>query len=239
MSRYKTYSINTKRAFKDGGRQAPAISKKEFIDRLTDFVEQYKEDYDDTSGAVWGTALKIIRRMYTDKKSENWIKKDFKGIKFNWENYDIVGDVRTTKGIPYQLFNAHGDWEIPVYFMIYYDGKKIRVYVPTVGNTWRQDLKQALGNVYKAQRDIKSDDEYVYEELLKDKLIDKQDNVSGGIAEHIVADKDLMIKDFSNRLEVKKKSTNERFNSETERLRRAILEDVCKYFQKKINESLD
>jgi hypothetical protein len=239
MSRYKTYSINTKRAFKDGGRQAPAISEKEFLDKLAVFVEQYKEDYDDTSGAVWGTALKIIRRMYTDKKSENWIKKDFKGIKFDWENYDIVGDVRTTKGIPYQLFNAHGDWEIPVYFMIYYDGKKIRVYVPTVGNTWRQDLKQALGNVYKAQRDIKSDDEYVYEELLKDKLIDKQDNVPGGIAEHIVADKDLMIKDFSNRLEVKKKSTNEKFDSETERLRRAILEDVCKYFQKKINESLD
>ena len=239
MSRYKTYSINTKRAFKDGGRQAPAISEKEFLGKLTDFVEQYKEDYDDTSGAVWGTALKIIRRMYTDKKSENWIKKDFKGIKFDWENYDIVGDVRTTKGIPYQLFNAHGDWEIPVYFMVYYDGKKIRVYVPTVGNTWRQDLKQALGNVYKAQRDIKSDDEYVYEELLKDKLIDKQDNVPGGIAEHIVADKDLMIKDFSNRLEVKKKSTNERFDSETERLRRAILEDVCKYFQKKIDESLD
>jgi uncharacterized protein YaaW (UPF0174 family) len=48
-----------------------------------------------------------------------------------------------------------------------------------------------------------------------------------------------MIKDFSNRLEVKKKSTNEKFDSETERLRRAILEDVCKYFQKKINESLD
>ena len=239
MSRYKTYSINTKRAFKDGGRQAPAISEKEFLDKLADFVEQYKEDYDDTSGAVWGTALKIIRRMYTDKKSENWIKKDFKGIKFDWENYDIVGDVRTTKGIPYQLFNAHGDWEIPVYFMVYYDGKKIRVYVPTVGNTWRQDLKQALGNVYKAQRDIKSDDEYVYEELLKDKLIDKQDNVPGGIAEHIVADKNLMIKDFSNRLEVKKKSTNEKFDSETERLRRAILEDVCKYFQKKIDESLD
>ena len=239
MSRYKTYSINTKRALKDGGRQALAISEKEFLDRLTDFVEQYKEDYDDTSGAVWGTALKIIHRMYTDKKSENWIKKDFKGIKFDWENYDIVGDVRTTKGIPYQLFNAHGDWEIPVYFMVYYDGKKIRVYVPTVGNTWRQDLKQALGNVYKAQKDIKSDDEYVYDELLKDKLIDKQDKVPGGIAEHIVADKDLMIKDFSNRLEVKKKSTNERFDSETERLRRAILEDVCKYFQKKINESLD
>ena len=238
MSKQKTYSINTKRAFKDGGRQAPAISEKEYLDKLTDFVEQYKEEYDDTSGSVWGPALKIIRRMYMDKKSENWIKKDFKGIHFNWENYDIVGDVRTTKGIPYQLFNAHGDWEIPVYFMVYYDGKRIRVYVPTVGNTWRQDLKQALGNVYKAQRGIKTDDEYVYDELLKDKLIDKQENIPGGISEYIVADKDLMIKDFSNRLEVKKKSTNERFDSETERLRRAILEDVCKYFQEKIDESI-
>ena len=239
MSKQKTYSINTKRAFKDGGRQAPAISEKEYLDKLTDFVAQYKEDYDDTSGAIWGAALKIIRRMYMDKKSENWIKKDFKGIHFDWENYDIVGDVRTTKGVPYQLFYAGGDWEIPVYFMVYYDGKKIRVYVPTVGNTWRQDLKQALGNVRKAQRGIKTDNEYVYDELIKDKLIDKTDYGPGRIAEYIVAKKDLMIKDFSNRLEVKKKSTNEKFDSETERLRRDILEDVCKYFQKKINESLD
>ena len=238
MSKQKTYSINTKRAFKDGGRQAPAISEKEYLDKLTDFVEQYKEEYDDTSGAIWGPALKIIRRMYTDKKSENWIKKDFKGIHFDWENYDIVGDVRTAKGIPYQLFYAGGDWEIPVYFMVYYDGKRIRVYVPTVGNTWRQDLKQALGNVRKAQRGIKTDNEYVYDELIKDKLIDKTDYGPGRIAECIVAKKDLMIKDFSNRLEVKKKSTNERLDSETERLRRAILEDVCKYFKKKINESL-
>lgn len=236
---HKTHSINTKRAFKDGGRRAPAISEKEYLDKLTDFVEQYKEEYDDTSGAIWGPALKIIRRMYTDKKSENWIKKDFKGIHFDWENYDIVGDVRTTKGVPYQLFYAGGDWEIPVYFMVYYDGKRIRVYVPTVGNTWRQDLKQALGNAYKAQRGIKTDDEYVYDELIKDKLIDKTDYDPGRISEYIVANKDLMIKDFSNRLEVKKKSTNERFDSETERLRRDILEDVCKYFQKKINESLD
>ena len=66
---HETYSINTKRAFKDGGRQAPVISKKEYLDKLTDFVEQYKEDYDDTSGAVWGPALEIIRRMYMDKKS--------------------------------------------------------------------------------------------------------------------------------------------------------------------------
>ena len=239
MSKQKTYSINTKRAFKDGGRQAPAISEKEYLDKLTDFVEQYKEDYDDTSGSVWVPALKIICRMYMDKKSQNWIKKDFKGIHFDWENYDIVGDVRTTKGVPYQLFYAGGDWEIPVYFMVYYDGKRIRVYVPTVGNTWRQDLKQALGNVRKAQRGIKTDNEYVYDELIKDKLINKTDYGPGRIAEDIVAKKDLMIKDFSNRLEVKKKSTNEMFNSEIERLRRDILEDVCKYFQKKINESLD
>ena len=31
MSKQKTYSINTKRAFKDGGRQAPVISKKEYL----------------------------------------------------------------------------------------------------------------------------------------------------------------------------------------------------------------
>jgi hypothetical protein len=41
---------------------------------------------------------------------------------------------------------AGGDWEHPVFFLIYWDGKKLRGYVPTDGNPWNSITKQAYGN---------------------------------------------------------------------------------------------
>lgn len=42
--------------------------------------------------------------------------------------------------------NAGGDWEEPVFFIVYYDGKKFRGYVPLVGNTFNSMNMCALGN---------------------------------------------------------------------------------------------
>ena len=39
-----------------------------------------------------------------------------------------------------------GDWEIPVLFFIYWDGKKFRGYIPTKGNTFNRKEKRSLGN---------------------------------------------------------------------------------------------
>ncbi|MDB5036981.1 MAG: hypothetical protein JWQ35_509 [Bacteriovoracaceae bacterium] len=41
---------------------------------------------------------------------------------------------------------AGGDWENPVFFIIYWDGKALRGYIPTKGNLWNTDTKQAYGN---------------------------------------------------------------------------------------------
>jgi hypothetical protein len=41
---------------------------------------------------------------------------------------------------------AGGDWESPVFWICYWDGKKVRAYVPTEGNPWNTDTKQAYGN---------------------------------------------------------------------------------------------
>lgn len=43
-------------------------------------------------------------------------------------------------------FMAGGDWEVPVHFIIYWDGKKLRGYIPTDGNPWNTDTKEAYGN---------------------------------------------------------------------------------------------
>lgn len=41
---------------------------------------------------------------------------------------------------------AGGDWEAPVYFCLYWDGKKVRAYVPTEGNPYNRKTKKAWGN---------------------------------------------------------------------------------------------
>jgi len=41
---------------------------------------------------------------------------------------------------------AGGDWEVPITFIVYWDGKKLRGYIPTEGNPWNTDTKEAYGN---------------------------------------------------------------------------------------------
>lgn len=40
---------------------------------------------------------------------------------------------------------AGGDWEYPVHFAIYYDGKSLRGYVPRYCNSYNLKTKQAFG----------------------------------------------------------------------------------------------
>jgi hypothetical protein len=55
--------------------------------------------------------------------------------------YNTLGN-----GLSYLGVNAGGDWETPVFFMLYWDGKSIRGYVPKDGNTWNTHSKEAFGN---------------------------------------------------------------------------------------------
>lgn len=78
------------------------------------------------------------------------LDKDLK-VEFDLENTDAEGDMcgyKTLKdtGMTYLGVTAGGDWEHPVFFVVYWDGKKIRGYVPTNGNPWNTTTKQAYGN---------------------------------------------------------------------------------------------
>ena len=90
------------------------------------------------------------------------IEKDISKVEFDFENYehtegcgyfgckDITGFHVTSHGLPYWGWTAGGDWEIPVFFIIYWDGKNLRGYIPRKGNAWNTDTKQAYGNDEKA-----------------------------------------------------------------------------------------
>lgn len=51
---------------------------------------------------------------------------------------------------------AGGDWEFPVFFLIFLeeDGKTLRAYIPKEGNIWNYDSKEAFGNNEDSDRDF-------------------------------------------------------------------------------------
>jgi hypothetical protein len=83
------------------------------------------------------------------------IEKDLK-VKFDCENVETSGwkdeqkkvlDYQTLpNGLTFFGLCCGGDWEMPVVWIIYWDGKKLRAYVPTKGNPWNHTTHQAFGN---------------------------------------------------------------------------------------------
>lgn len=86
------------------------------------------------------------------------VKPDLK-VHFDLENYEykessspavygpkgLMG-IKTINGLTFCGCIAGGDWESPVFFIVYLDGKKLRAYVPKEGNPWNTTTKSAYGN---------------------------------------------------------------------------------------------
>jgi hypothetical protein len=84
------------------------------------------------------------------------IVKDLK-VEFDTENFEqwrayqketnnVMGIHTLPNNLTFWGMCGGGDWEHPVHFIIYWSGKELRAYVPTEGNLWNTDTKQAYGN---------------------------------------------------------------------------------------------
>lgn len=96
---------------------------------------------------------------------ENCFKSDQK-IMFDYENVEEEDSGTLSCGVPWILYYAGGDWENPVYFFLYPDGKtgNPRMYIPTRGNVFHKGLKVAFGSLEEKMYPA-SDDEIEKEEL--------------------------------------------------------------------------
>lgn len=117
-----------------------------FFDKIKELIEP---DDDDKSMADVIDANEVLSA-------------DLSKVKFDWENYEYentygsVDDFWPFMGIQrwyvdggYLNFlgcTAGGDWETPIFFIIYYDGEKLRGYIPKDGNPWNRTTKRAYGN---------------------------------------------------------------------------------------------
>jgi len=92
---------------------------------------------------------------------------DIAKVQFDGENWDddsthglfaeVLGTRTLPNGLTYHGVSAGGDWEFPVFFILYFDGKNIRGYVPKDGNTWNYKTKSAFGN----EDDDGDEDDYI------------------------------------------------------------------------------
>jgi hypothetical protein len=74
---------------------------------------------------------------------------DLENVAYTADDFGPVGLVgyhREANGFTYCGFAAGGDWEHPVFFLVYWDGRRLRGYVPTDGNPWNTTTKKAYGN---------------------------------------------------------------------------------------------
>lgn len=90
------------------------------------------------------------------------IEKDLSKINFDLENCSVgnadpeyddggyceypVGYEVLSNGLPVLFVNAGGDWECPICFCLYYDGKYVRAYIPKNGNLYNKKEKCAYGS---------------------------------------------------------------------------------------------
>ena len=131
------------------------ISEKDLIDKILNAWVKHEDynifDKDDFGKLSYRTPFNELTPTITKD-----IKVSFGTDNVNFEDrldspYESVKDdflgVKTLdNGMTYFGIQSASDEEIFLYFIIYWDGKKLRGYVPKDGNTWNTKTNQAYGS---------------------------------------------------------------------------------------------
>lgn len=136
--------------------------------------------------------------------------KDLQKVAFDTENLDIgddefgdsdfVGFHTLPNGLEYLGFCAGGDGEIPLYGIIYHDGKKLRGYIPECGNTYDTDYGTAFNSEFASNKSVPEEvNEYPVTTFMRKRGCEPAD----GEDEELLPDVELMIKDIMSRIVIK------------------------------------
>lgn len=193
--------LNKDVKLKKGGRKAVCITEEEFdeiISKLKNKAEKlgYCVDY-----TYYGKYAWIASGAFYEVFSK--ARLDVSKIDFDFENFEIDdGIFFTSQGVPYLRCLAGGDWEIPVRFFIYYDGKTMRGYVPTKGNPFNRKTKSAIGNTDEGKN---NDKVFILKELFSNVPEYDDDEFEEDLFDNwdaIEIQDDWCLEDFESRLEV-------------------------------------
>ena len=168
--------INDDAKLRHGGRKAPQISKQSLRDiiiskakqiDLAEFNWQVKNIGGfPSAGSVSAEELNIattiiVQTLDTDNK-----------FGFEWNNFypytpggnpapnDLRGMHTLNNGFTFLGFETAGDEQMPAFGIMYYDGKKLRLYFPSYGNYVNLDFKCALGSEWDAAKEAQLETQY-------------------------------------------------------------------------------
>lgn len=127
-------------------RYAPVMSQDDLRRMLVDkaIANDYVEEYGELDPAEPDVTQIVCMLLSEDLIAD--VEKDWSKIDFSTENLDVIGEKVTPQGVPYLLISTGGDWEAPLLATIYFDGKKLRGYIPKDGNSYNHQEKAAFGN---------------------------------------------------------------------------------------------
>ena len=145
-----------KRLIRIGGRKAPLITRKEFLKNIKEYCAKDREIYEDELGIDPSdidpedddVLYKFAEKIYYIRESDRSVMFDSENIATDTKEFGYkMSGIRILKnGLPILGVTAGGDWECPLFFCIYWDGKKFRLYVPRYGNTYNIVAKAAFGS---------------------------------------------------------------------------------------------
>lgn len=117
---------------------------------INDDVELYFEFFESVIQSLEKDLMKVafdienLECVVSQYAEDGGNEKDFLGYHVLENGFEFIG------------FLACGDWEEPVYFIVYHDGKKLRGYIPVCGNTYDTDFGCAFGSEFGWQIDLSS-----------------------------------------------------------------------------------
>ena len=146
------------------------------------FINPPEETFDFLSCYLFDKLYPDLSKVIFDMENCDWDGEDFTSDDILGDKASqILGYHRLDNGLEYFGILAGGDWEIPLFFIIYTDGKKLRAYIPTYGNSFNAELGTAIGSEYESDKFDKVFKKYAkaYPTLLKDKYAnDEQEFVT-------------------------------------------------------------
>lgn len=196
--------VNMNVDVRKGGRNAVKMSVEDFKQEMIHAYHQYameqEHKYKSELKLTPSPGNFVYNLCYKNRVNEKskYAAKLYKDIwggkyKFDSENVDDRGGIKmSSKGFPYIMCCAGGDWESPVCFFVYFDGTHFRGYIPLKGNAINRNNNTAFqGN----------GDEEEAKFIAKENDIDYEE--AKGLTGDIEFNEDACLKDFLSRVDVK------------------------------------
>lgn len=141
-----------KSLLRNGGRKAPTISEGVLWGLVEVALERFKED-DFEEDPRMNSDMDGLDMLFYDAMTNypgvapfQKVEEDLGKVDVDWENIFLEEMVVGSNGIPAIRGILFGDWETPVVFFLYWDGKTFRAYIPTYGNSFNRYCKSAFGS---------------------------------------------------------------------------------------------